>query len=186
MNVIVTEIPEVLLIEPKVFNDARGFFLESWRQERYAAHGIPGPFVQDNLAASERGVLRGLHVQHPFAQGKLVQVIVGEVFDVAVDLRHGSPWFGRWVGVELSERNKHQFWVPPGFAHGYCVLSERTVFAYKCTESYRPEHEFAIRWNDPQLAIAWPLQGTPLVSPKDQVATFLADLDPRRLPIYGA
>lgn len=184
MNVKSTEIPEVLLIKPKVFNDARGFFLESWRQERYVAQGIVGPFVQDNLAASERGVLRGLHVQYPNSQGKLVQVISGSVFDVAIDLRRGSPWFGRWVGVELTGDNHEQFWIPAGFAHGYYVLSERAIFSYKCTESYCPEYEFSIRWDDPQLAIAWPLQDEPLISPKDQAATFLADLDAQRLPPY--
>jgi len=184
MNLIATTIPEVLLIEPKVFTDSRGFFLESWQQQRYATHGIPGPFVQDNLAASERGVLRGLHIQNPNAQGKLVQVIVGQVFDVAIDIRLGSPWFGKWVGVNLDDVNKRQFWVPPGFAHGYYVMSERAIFSYKCTELYYPQYEFSLRWDDPQIAIEWPFAGTPLLSTKDQTAVFLKDLDTKRLPIY--
>jgi dTDP-4-dehydrorhamnose 3,5-epimerase len=131
-------------------------------------------------------VLRGLHIQNPHAQGKLVQVILGEVFDVAVDIRLNSPWFKQWVGVYLNETNKHQFWVPPGFAHGYYVLSERAIFSYKCTETYRPEHEFSLRWDDPQLNIKWPFEGTPQVSAKDQAASFLANLDLQRLPIYAA
>lgn len=185
MKVIATDIPEVLIIEPKVFTDPRGFFLESWRHERYVEHGIPGPFVQDNLAASERGVLRGLHIQYPNAQGKLVQVILGEVFDVAIDIRRDSPWFGRWVGVYLNDSNKRQFWVPPGFAHGYYVTSERAVFSYKCTEIYLPEYEFSLRWDDPQIAIQWPFANKPQLSTKDQTAVFLANLDLTRLPIYA-
>jgi len=184
MKVIETAIPGVLLIQPRVFGDPRGFFMESWQRERYAAHGLPAEFVQDNLAASGRGVLRGLHLQHPYAQGKLVQVIQGEVFDVAVDLRHGSPWFGRWVGVHLSGANRQQFWMPPGFAHGYCVLSDEAVFCYKCTELYHPEHELTVLWNDPQIAIDWPLDDAPLLSTKNRAALPLAHIDPQRLPAY--
>jgi dTDP-4-dehydrorhamnose 3,5-epimerase len=133
-------LPGVLLVEPKVFGDGRGFFYESYQQRRYAEAGIPGPFVQDNVSRSARGTLRGLHFQHPRAQGKLVSVLAGAVFDVAVDIRRGSPTFARWFGVELSGENKRQLWVPPGFAHGFCVLSETADFAYKCTDYYAPEH----------------------------------------------
>jgi dTDP-4-dehydrorhamnose 3,5-epimerase len=185
MRVIETAIPGVLRIEPQIFGDARGFFMEIWQRERYAAHGLPQDFVQDNLAASGRGVLRGLHLQHPHAQGKLVQVIQGEVFDVAVDVRIGSPWFGRWVSAHLSGANRHQFWVPQGFAHGYCVLSDMAVFSYKCSAAYRPEYELSILWNDPRIAIAWPLGGTPLLSTKDQAALSLDQIDPHRLPVYA-
>ena len=184
MKVVESRIPGVLVIEPRVFGDERGFFLESWQRERYAAHGIPGEFVQDNMASSRRGVLRGLHVQHPYAQGKLVQVIQGDVFDVAVDIRRGSPWFGRWVGVRLGGDNKRQFWVPPGFAHGYCVLSDEAVFAYKCTELYHPEAELSVLWNDPGIGIDWPLDGEPILSRKDQEARRLDAIDPQRLPPY--
>jgi dTDP-4-dehydrorhamnose 3,5-epimerase len=186
MKVTEMAIPDLLLIEPQVFGDPRGFFMETWQRGRYTGHGLPEDFVQDNLAASGRGVLRGLHLQHPHAQGKLVQVIQGEVFDVAVDVRYGSPWFGRWVGVHLSGENRHQFWLPPGFAHGYCVLSDEAVFSYKCTDLYHPEHEFSVLWNDPRIAIAWPLNGAPLLSAKDQAALPLARIDPRRLPSYEA
>lgn len=186
MKVVELAIPGVRLLEPQIFGDSRGFFMESWQRNRYAAHGLPTEFVQDNLAASRHGVLRGLHFQHPYAQGKLVQVIQGEVFDVAVDVRRGSPWFGRWVGVRLSGANRHQFWVPPGFAHGYCVMSDEALFSYKCSELYHPEHERSVLWNDPQIAIAWPLDGAPLLSTKDQAALPLAHIDPHRLPDYEA
>jgi dTDP-4-dehydrorhamnose 3,5-epimerase len=184
MNCLETAIPGVLIIEPKVFGDARGFFLETWQRDRYAALGLPGTFVQDNLASSGRGVLRGLHLQHPHAQGKLVQVLSGEVFDVAVDVRRGSPWFGRWVGERLSGAGKRQFWVPPGFAHGYCVLSETAVFAYKCDDFYHPEHELSVLWNDPDIGIDWPLDGAPVLSEKDRNGQPLATIDPARLPDY--
>jgi dTDP-4-dehydrorhamnose 3,5-epimerase len=184
MKVTATRIPEVLIVEPKVFGDARGFFLETWRRERYAQQGMPADFVQDNQAYSRRGVLRGLHIQHPHAQGKLVQVLLGDVFDVAVDVRRGSPWFGQWVGTRLSGENKRQFWVPAGFAHGYCVLSPEALFIYKCTEYYHPEAEFGVRWDDPAIGIEWPLDGSPLLSEKDRNAALLADIPQARLPEY--
>ena len=177
MKVLETPLAGVLIIEPKVFGDQRGFFLETWSRSRYAEAGIDVDFVQDNLSFSSRGVLRGLHFQNPLAQGKLVYVLAGEVFDVAVDLRRGSPTFGRWHGVVLSGENKRQYWVPPGFAHGFCVTSETALFAYKCTELYAPLNERSIRWDDPALAIDWPVT-EPQVSDKDRVAPFLADIDP--------
>jgi dTDP-4-dehydrorhamnose 3,5-epimerase len=175
VKVIPTEIPGVLIIEPKVFGDERGFFLETFHAKRYADAGIPGPFVQDNYSRSVKGTLRGLHFQEPQPQGKLVQVVAGAVFDVAADIRKGSPTFGKWVGVELSAENKRQFWVPPGFAHGFYVLSESADFQYKCTALYAPEHDRAIAWNDPELAISWPLVGEPKLSAKDNAAPRLKD-----------
>ncbi|WP_224360494.1 dTDP-4-dehydrorhamnose 3,5-epimerase [Hyalangium versicolor] len=175
MKVIPTEIPGVLIIEPKVFGDERGFFLETFNSKRYADAGIPGPFVQDNYSRSVKGTLRGLHFQEPQPQGKLVQVVAGAVYDVAVDIRKGSPTFGKFVGVELSAENKRQFWVPPGFAHGFCVLSESADFQYKCTALYAPEHERSIIWNDPDLAIPWPISETPKLSAKDAAAPRLKD-----------
>ena len=172
MKVTPTELPEVLLVEPKVFGDARGFFYEGYQAERYAAAGIPGPFVQDNLSRSARGTLRGLHFQEPKGQGKLVQVLRGRVFDVAVDVRTGSPRFGRWVGVELAEEPLRQLWIPPGFAHGFCVLSESADFFYRCTELYAPAAERAIAWNDPRIGIRWPIE-QPLLSAKDAAAPLL-------------
>jgi len=183
MNVIETALPGVLIIEPKVFGDARGFFLETWQQNRYAELGIPGPFVQDNLSFSTRGVLRGLHYQQPYAQGKLLSVIQGEVFDVAVDIRRGSPTFGQWTGVTLSGDNHRQFWVPAGFAHGFCVLSETAYFTYKCTEIYAPQAEGAVAWNDPDIGIDWPLQEVSL-SAKDQQSLRLKDIPAERLPAH--
>jgi len=180
MKVIETPLAGVLIIEPQVFGDERGFFLETWSRKRYAEAGIDVDFVQDNLSLSSRGVLRGLHFQNPMAQGKLVSVLKGEVFDVAVDLRQGSPTFGRWHGVVLSGENKRQYWVPPGFAHGFCVTSETALFTYKCTELYAPGHERSIRWDDPDLAIDWPV-AKPQVSDKDRLAPFLADIDPADL-----
>ncbi|MCU0835323.1 MAG: dTDP-4-dehydrorhamnose 3,5-epimerase [Chromatiaceae bacterium] len=182
MRVIETELPGVLIVEPRVFGDERGFFLETWQRERYAAAGIPPGMVQDNQSLSRRGVLRGLHIQHPHAQGKLVQVFTGEVFDVAVDLRRGSPSFGRWVGVTLSGEDKRQLWVPPGFAHGFLVTSETALFAYKCSDYYHPETEFSLRWDDPEIGIRWPLDGPPELSTKDQEAPTLAEVPPERLP----
>lgn len=184
MKVTETQIPEVLVIEPKVFGDERGFFLETWQRERYAEHRITREFVQDNMASSRGGVLRGLHVQHPHAQGKLVQVLTGEVFDVAVDIRRGSPWFGKWAGVRLSGENRRQLWVPPGFAHGYCVLSDDAVFAYKCTDFYHPENEFSVQWNDPTIAIDWPLDREPILSDKDRNAQPLSCIALDRLPKF--
>lgn len=185
MNIIETEIPGVLIIEPKIHGDERGWFSESWQAERYVAAGIPGPFVQDNLAKSGKGILRGLHVQHPHAQGKLVQVISGTVFDVAVDIRVGSPTFGQWAGVELSGANMRQFWVPAGFAHGYLVTSDEAVFSYKCTDTYHPETELSIVWNDPEIGIQWPLDGRPLLSAKDAAAFSLSGIEKSRLPEYA-
>jgi dTDP-4-dehydrorhamnose 3,5-epimerase len=181
VKVVATELPGVLLVEPRVFGDARGFFFETFHAERYAAAGIPGPFVQDNLSRSGRGTLRGLHFQEPRAQGKLVQVLQGAVWDVAVDVRKGSPHFGRWVGMELSEENRRQLWIPPGFAHGFCVLSDSADFLYKCTEFYAPEVERAVRWDDPALGIHWPV-AEPVLSAKDSAAPLLADAPV--LPLY--
>ncbi len=171
MNVTRMAIPEVLLIEPRVFGDARGFFYESFNQKSFnEATGLDLDFVQDNHSRSAKGVLRGLHYQlPPHSQGKLVRVVRGAVFDVAVDIRKGSPTFGQWVGMELSEDNHRQFWVPPGFAHGFVVLSETADFLYKTTEYYAPSHERCIAWNDPTLNIRWPDIGmAPLLSAKDQ------------------
>jgi dTDP-4-dehydrorhamnose 3,5-epimerase len=183
VKVLPTEIPGVLIIEPKVFGDERGFFLETFHAKRYAEAGIPGPFVQDNYSRSVKGTLRGLHFQEPQPQGKLVQVVSGAVFDVVVDIRKGSPTFGKWVGVELSSENKRQFWVPPGFAHGFYVLSESADFQYKCTALYAPENDRGIAWNDPQLAISWPLTGEPKLSAKDNAAPRLKDAPV--LPVYA-
>jgi dTDP-4-dehydrorhamnose 3,5-epimerase len=174
MKVTQTALPGVLLLEPKVFGDERGFFFESYHAGRYAEAGIPARFVQDNLSRSVRGTLRGLHFQEPNAQGKLVQVVAGAVYDVAVDIRRGSPHFGRWVGYELSAANKLQLWVPPGFAHGFCVTSDSADFLYKCTDLYNPAAERGIAWNDPALDIPWPVE-QPLLSAKDRAAPRLAD-----------
>ncbi|VAX10222.1 dTDP-4-dehydrorhamnose 3,5-epimerase [hydrothermal vent metagenome] len=186
MKVETTAIPGVLLIEPQVFGDERGWFSETWQQQRYAEHGIPEQFVQDNHASSQRGVLRGLHLQHPHGQGKLVQVIFGEVFDVAVDVRRGSPYFGRWVGARLSGKNKRQFYAPEGFAHGYCVLGEQALFSYKCTDIYHPETQFAVRWDDPELGIEWPLDIEPILSDKDRDAPLLSEIPAAQLPEYSS
>ncbi len=184
MKVIETRLPGVVIIEPDVFGDERGFFMESWNAQRYAEHGLPASFVQDNLSFSRRGVLRGLHYQNPNPQGKLVHVLKGEVFDVAVDIRPGSPCRGRWVGVTLSADNKRQFYVPPGFAHGFVVTSDTALFAYKCTEPYNPEAEGSVLWNDPDIGIEWPDTGAPpTLSAKDVDAPRLKDIpDGRLLP----
>lgn len=181
MKVVELEIPGVLLLQPKVFGDARGFFFESYNAERYAEAGIALEFVQDNISRSRKGILRGLHFQEPQAQGKLVQALSGAVYDVAVDIRKGSPTFGRWVGAELTEENRHQLWVPPGFAHGFCVLSDSADFAYKCTALYAPQHEGAIRWDDPDVGVRWPIE-QPVLSEKDAAAPFLRDA--KNLPVY--
>lgn len=168
-------IPEVVLIEPQVFGDARGFFFESFNQKTFnEATGTNHPFVQDNHSRSSQGVLRGLHYQIQQPQGKLVRVARGKVWDVAVDIRKSSPTFGQWVGAELSEDNQHQLWVPPGFAHGFVVLSESADFLYKTTDYYAPEHERCIAWNDPQLGIRWPYEGEPRLSAKDAQGLALA------------
>lgn len=178
MQVIATDLPEVMIIEPKVFGDARGFFFESFNARAFAeATGVDLPFVQDNHSRSAQGVLRGLHYQIQQAQGKLVRVVRGSVFDVAVDVRRSSPNFGRWVGVELSEDNHRQLWVPPGFAHGFLVLSASADFLYKTTDYYAPEHERCVLWNDPAIGIDWPLPGEPLLSGKDQAGVLLKDAE---------
>lgn len=176
MQAISTKLPGVLILEPKVFGDERGFFFESFNARAFAeATGLQCEFVQDNHSRSQRGVLRGLHYQVQQAQGKLVRVSAGEVFDVAVDLRRSSPTFGKWVGTLLSAENKRQLWVPAGFAHGFVVLSEFAEFLYKTTDYYAPEHERCIRWDDPSLAIDWPLDGAPQLSAKDQAGLSFAD-----------
>jgi len=184
MNVVATRLPEVLIIEPRVFGDARGYFFESWSAARYAEAGVGGPFVQDNISRSRRGILRGLHLQNPHAQGKLVSALEGEVFDVAVDVRVGSPRFGQWVGELLSSRNRRQLWVPQGFAHGFCVLSEDAIFHYKCTDSYHPESELSVAWNDPAIGVEWPIDA-PTLNEKDAGGLRLADIPAARLPAYG-
>jgi len=168
MKVIQTTLPDVLLLEPRVYGDARGFFMESYNKRVFAELGLAVEFVQDNHSRSGRNVLRGLHYQIVQPQGKLVRVVRGAVFDVAVDLRRGSPTFGRWEGVELSEDNKRMLWIPPGFAHGFLVLSESADFLYKTTDFYAPEHERCIRWDDAEIGIAWPLLGEPILSAKDR------------------
>ncbi len=168
MHVIPTAIPDVLIIEPKVFGDERGFFFESFNQKLWEEKtGLKTTFVQDNHSRSQRNVLRGLHYQIQQPQGKLVRAISGEVFDVAVDIRKGSPTFGTWVGEILSAENKRQLWIPPGFAHGFVVLSDTAEFLYKTTDYWAPEHERSIIWNDPDLAIAWPIEGLPILAKKD-------------------
>jgi dTDP-4-dehydrorhamnose 3,5-epimerase len=180
MNVLRCELPGLLVIEPKVFGDARGFFLESWNQRRYQEAGVDAQFVQDNLSFSSRGTLRGVHLQNPNPQGKLVQVLQGEVFDVAVDLRRNSQTFGKWYGVTLSGENKRQFYVPPGFGHGFAVLSETALFHYKCTAFYSPKDEISIRWDDPDIGIQWPVKD-PLLSERDMKGLFLHQVPPERL-----
>ncbi|MDJ0741059.1 MAG: dTDP-4-dehydrorhamnose 3,5-epimerase [Gammaproteobacteria bacterium] len=181
MKVTALDLPGLLLIEPKRIGDRRGWFSEVWQEQRYRDAGIAEHFVQDNLATSQRGVLRGLHAQEPFAQGKLVQVLSGRVFDVAVDARVGSPTFGRWHGLFLDGDTPLQYYVPPGFLHGYCVVSEHAMFSYKTTDVYSPEHQFAVRWDDPAIGIDWPLQTAPLLSEKDAAAPLLADIPAARL-----
>jgi dTDP-4-dehydrorhamnose 3,5-epimerase len=176
-------LPEVLLIEPQRFGDARGYFLETFHEQRYRAAGLDLAFVQDNLSRSSRGILRGLHLQHPNDQGKLVYVLEGEVFDVAVDVRVGSPNFGKWTGALLSADDHRQLWIPPGFAHGFCVTSETALFTYKCTALYSVAHELGVIWNDPAIGIPWPV-AAPNLSAKDAALPKLADIDPARLPRY--
>lgn len=174
-----TAIPDVVLIRPKVFPDGRGFFLETWQEHKFAAAGLNAKFVQDNHSRSSRHTLRGLHYQIQQPQGKLVRVVSGEVFDIAVDIRRSSPTFGRWVSAVLSEENHAMLWVPPGFAHGFLVLSECADFLYRCTDFWAPQHERAILWNDPDLGIQWPLaqNATPLLSSKDLGATRFRDAE---------
>lgn len=179
-----TGLPGVIIIEPDVFGDERGFFMETWHQLKYKEAGLPAHFVQDNLSYSGRGVLRGLHFQCPNTQGKLVFVLQGEVFDVAVDIRSGSPTFGRWTGVTLSAANKSQLYIPAGFAHGFCVVSETALFTYKCTDIYNPLAEGGIIWNDPDIGIAWPIEN-PVLSEKDSNYPLLKNITPERLPVCG-
>ncbi len=178
MKIIETSIPDVLIIEPKVFGDERGFFYESFNAAAFeAATGLKRQFVQDNHSKSQRGVLRGLHYQIQQPQGKLVRVVAGEVFDVAVDLRRSSPSFGRWTGVLLNAENKRQLWIPEGFAHGFVVLSETAEFLYKTTDYYAPEHERSLLWNDPELGIQWPIDEPPQLSAKDQAGKLLREAE---------
>jgi dTDP-4-dehydrorhamnose 3,5-epimerase len=179
MKFIAQKIPDVLLIEPKIIGDARGFFLETYREELFAEAGITARFIQDNHSLSQKGVLRGLHYQIRHPQGKLMRVIVGEIFDVAVDIRKSSPSFGQWVGVYLSEQNKNQLWIPPGFAHGFYVISESAEVTYKVDDQYAPEWERSILWNDPEIGIEWPITNgsTPSMSQKDIEAVPLKQAD---------
>ena len=176
MKVLETEIPDVKIIEPDVFEDQRGWLFESWHESKFTEKVLDVQFKQDNVSRSSKGVLRGLHFQTEQPQGKLVQVLVGEVYDVAVDIRKGSPTYGKWVGELLSERNKRQMWIPEGFAHGFYVLSEQAICTYKCTDLYHPKSEVCIRWDDPELAIKWPFDDEPMISTKDNAGIMLSDL----------
>ena len=186
MKVTELELPGLVLIEPERFGDSRGWFAETWQETRYREAGIAETFVQDNLVRSARGVLRGLHAQEPHAQGKLVQVFDGSVYDAAVDLRIGSPTFGHCYCVELNSETGLQLYVPPGFGHGYYVLSESTLFGYKTTDIYSPQSEFAVRWNDPDIGIDWPLDGEPVLSDKDRDTPLLADIPESRLSRFAS
>jgi dTDP-4-dehydrorhamnose 3,5-epimerase len=183
MKVTKTKLPGCVVVEPAVFGDERGFFFETWNAERFGQRGLPTKFVQSNVSSSSRGVLRGLHYQWPNPQGKFVSVLEGEVYDVAVDIRRGSPTFGQWEAVILSAENKRQFWIPEGFAHGFAVVSERALFSYLCTAGYDKAADAGVRWNDPAIGIDWPV-AAPLLSAKDEAAPLLADVAPERLPIY--
>lgn len=185
MKLVRTDLPGCVVVEPQVFGDDRGFFYESFNHDKLLAHGLDLRFVQGNVSRSMRGVLRGLHYQWPKPQGKLVSVLEGEVWDVAVDIRRGSPTFGKWTAVLLSADNKRHFWIPEGFAHGFCVLSEHATFAYLCTQTYDAQADAGIRWNDASLAIDWPV-AEPALSPKDAKAPFLEDVPQDRLPAYTA
>lgn len=183
MKVVETSLPGVKVIEPAVFGDERGYLFEAYNADRFKKHGLDIAVVQTNISRSSRGVLRGLHFQWPRPQGKLVSVLEGEVYDVAVDVRIGSPTFGRWTGVMLTADNKRQLWIPEGFAHGFCVVSEHATFFYQCTDTYHPEFDGSIRWDDPSIGIDWPVSA-PLLSGKDAGAPNLADAPPGRLPEY--
>lgn len=183
MKVIQTDLPGVLVIEPKVFGDQRGYFLETFQAERYSDAGIDRNFVQDNLSFSAKGVLRGLHFQIKHPQAKLVQVLKGSVYDVAVDIRPESPTFGKWAGTELSEDNHRQFFIPEGFAHGFCVLTGTALFSYKCSDYYKPDDEGGIIWSDPEIGIDWPLKN-PVLSQKDSVYPRLSGISHANLPVY--
>ena len=184
MKIIETGLSGCVVIEPAVFGDERGFFYESFNHDKLAVHGLRPTFVQGNVSSSTRGVLRGLHYQWPKPQGKLVSVLEGEVWDVAVDIRRGSPTFGRWTGVVLSAENKRHFWIPEGFAHGFVTLSERALFTYLCTATYDRTADAGIRWDDPALAIDWPASA-PLLSDKDAKAPLLGDVPEGRLPVFA-
>ncbi|MHC4534531.1 MAG: dTDP-4-dehydrorhamnose 3,5-epimerase [Planctomycetota bacterium] len=184
MNIKETKLSGIFVFEPDVFSDDRGFFLETWNSMRYEKAGINGSFVQDNVSFSKKGVLRGLHYQYPQSQGKFVQVLSGEVVDVAVDIRKESPTFGHWISEVLSNANHRQMYIPPGFAHGYCVTSETAVFSYKCTEFYNPESEGGIIWNDPDINIDWQIK-EPVLSFKDASLPKLKDIRPEKLPHLG-
>ena len=183
MKIIETSLPGCLVIEPAVFGDERGVFFETWNADRFGEHGLPVKFVQSNVSTSVKGVLRGLHYQWPRPQGKLVSVLEGEVYDVVVDIRRGSPNFGRWEAVILSADNRRQLWIPEGFAHGFAVLSEHAVFNYLCTDVYVKEADAGVRWNDGDIGVDWPVSD-PLLSAKDEKAPFLADISGDRLPVY--
>ncbi|MCP4682153.1 MAG: dTDP-4-dehydrorhamnose 3,5-epimerase [Desulfobacterales bacterium] len=185
MKVLDGTLQGLLIIEPDVFKDKRGFFVETFHEERYRASGIDAVFVQDNLSYSVRRTLRGLHYQHPHAQGKLIQALSGEIFDVAVDIRSGSPTFAQWMGVRISGENKRQVYIPQGFAHGFCVLSETAHVMYKCTDFYAPDSERGILWCDGDLGIEWPVK-EPVVSDKDGDYPLLKDIPPELLPVYKA
>lgn len=185
MKTIPTELPDVFILEPKIFGDHRGYFFETFQSTRYAENGLPLSFVQDNFSHSNKNVLRGLHYQLEKPQGKLVWVTRGAVFDVAVDIRRGSPRFGRWVGVILNDQNHWQLYIPPGFAHGFCVLSDSADFVYKVTEYYEPQSEYGIHWQDPKLGIEWPITA-PILSEKDAAYPHLAEVDSTLLPVYTA
>lgn len=185
MKLLQTELPGCVIVEPAVFGDERGFFYESWNADRFGEAGLPRSFVQSNVSCSMRGVLRGLHYQWPKPQGKLVSVLEGEVYDVAVDIRRGSPHFGRWTAVLLSAENKRQLWIPEGFAHGFAVLSERAIFSYLCTAQYDKAADAGIRWNDSSIGVDWPVSA-PLLSDKDAKTPFLDEVDEARLPVYEA
>jgi dTDP-4-dehydrorhamnose 3,5-epimerase len=184
MKRIETELPGVVILEPVVYSDARGFFLETWNKARYLECGVAADFVQDNVSRSVRGVVRGLHYQNPHPQGKLIYVLEGEVLDVAVDIRVGSPTFGRWAGVALSSDNRRQVFVPQGFAHGFAVLSESALFAYKCTDFYNPKTEGGILWNDPDIGIDW-RTASPILSDRDKRLPRLRDIPLEALPRYA-
>jgi len=183
LKLVPTALPGCQVIEPAVFGDSRGFFYETWNAERFSENGLPTQFVQSNVSSSAKGVLRGLHYQWPRPQGKLVSVLQGEVYDVAVDIRRGSPTFGQWAAVVLSAENKKQFWIPEGFAHGFAVLSDTALFNYLCTDVYVKEADAGIRWNDADIAVDWPISA-PVLSVKDETAPFLKDIAEDRLPVY--
>ena len=183
LKVLRTVLPGVLIIQPDVFKDNRGFFMETYHRKKYADKGLDQSFVQDNLSYSTLGTLRGLHYQYPNAQAKLVQALKGEIYDVAVDIRQGSPSFGQWAGAHLSDENKNQLFIPQGFAHGFCVISDTALVVYKCSSFYAPESEKGILWSDPDIGIDWPVKD-PVLSPKDSQCPCLKDIPPDCLPVY--